>query len=220
MKSIIVLTMAILLASQGHCSNVLYLHSVLSPSHHLWNSRLAKSLAHNGHNVTFLSIDGPRAEVENLHYVVIENVHEAYMAKILEMSGSEDLDFVKYATEMANNKIFAALGMNFFCSSTCDAIMKSNSTGIDQILAYPSDFKFDLVVNDITCGSCLLPIIQKFNFPPTIGVTPFLNPPYTNLIVGGHKHPAYVPHYLLNYPQIMTFCERSFNLVINFIEQL
>ncbi|CAH1728197.1 unnamed protein product [Chironomus riparius] len=91
---------------------------------------------------------------------------------------------------------------------------------MDKILSYSNDFKFDLVINDFTCGPCLLPIVHKFNYPPIIGVTPFLNPPYTHFTIGGHKYPAYIPHYLLNVQPPMTFLERCYNLIIYLIEIL
>lgn len=80
--------------------------------------------------------------------------------------------------------------------------------------------KFDLVINDITCGPCLLPIIHKFYYPSLVGVTPFLNPTYTHYSVGGYKHPAYVPHWLLPYTSTMTFKQRIMNFLVFLIERL
>lgn len=87
--------------------------------------------------------------------------------------------------------------------------LKTN--GMKQILNYPNNFKFDLIVYDNTCGPCLLFLAEKFNNPPIVAATAFLNPPITTDLVGGHKHTAYIPYYGLRYDSDMNFCERVHN---------
>ncbi|KAG5667688.1 hypothetical protein PVAND_015660 [Polypedilum vanderplanki] len=129
MRSILIVTLVLFFLTQCYSiKNILYLHHMLSPSHHLWNSKLAKSLANIGYNVTFLSIDFPKRNVKNLHYIVIENVYDEYMKKTAEILGDTNWDIVKYAEEASDSKLFAALGLNFYCSTTCNAIMSSNSS--------------------------------------------------------------------------------------------
>ena len=213
MGSILKITFFIfLIIGQVYCVNVLFIHGVLSPSHHIWNSVLAKKLAQNGYNVTFLSVDPPKEKVENLHYIVLEGTSE-------NLYQGEKIDMIAYSKEYTRNKFNAARVLTDYCAKTCNAVYKSQN-GIDKILSYPSDFKFDLVINDFSCGPCLLPIIHKFNYPSIIGVSAFLNPPYTHFTIGGHKYSAYVPHYLLNFLPPMTFFERIYNLIIYIIENL
>lgn len=80
------------------------------------------------------------------------------------------------------------------------------------ILNYPDSFKFDVVVHDFTLGPCLLFLLHKFNYPPLVSATAFLNPPYALDLVGGHKHYAYVPYYSVNYDSDMCFQERVVNV--------
>lgn len=195
--------------------NILYLHNVLSPSHHLWNRVLAKELANRGHNVTFLSVDKPIGDTKNLHYIVLENTYELFQSGSSETS----LDLIKLSEASNSNKLYGAKAVVEFCIPNCKAIMQAEK-GIDKILNYPNNFKFDLVINDFTCGPCLIPLIHKFNYPPTIGVTAFLNPPFTDLTIGGHKYPAYVPHFIINFPQIMSFSQRLYNFLLYSIEKL
>jgi len=210
--SLLVKLILICSTSQAFCTNILYLHTLLSPSHHLWNSVLAKELAQNGYNVTFFSVDPPKGKIENLHYIVLEGTSENFYE-------GEKIDLIEYSKESTRNKFKAAFLTTDYCAKTCNAIYNSRN-GMEKILSYPNDFKFDLVINDFTCGPCLLPIVHKFKYSSIIGVTPFLNPPYTHLTIGGHKYPAYVPHYIMNVQHPMTFLERLYNLIIYVIEIL
>ena len=67
-----------LVISQTVGVNILYLNDVLSPSHHLWNRVLAMKLASIGYNVTFITLEKPKEEMENLHYIVIEGAFQAF----------------------------------------------------------------------------------------------------------------------------------------------
>lgn len=61
------------------------------------------------------------------------------------------------------------LTMNSYTLNTCKIVM--NSTGYKQLLNYPNDFKFDLVMFDFITHPCLLPFMHKFNYPSLMGVT-------------------------------------------------
>lgn len=89
-----------------------------------------------------------------------------------------------------------------------------NSHGIQQLMDYPNDFKFDAVLYDYTCGPCLLPFLEKFNNPPLISVTAFNNPPFTNALAGGHQYYAYIPYYGLNTDERMNFWQRGLNALL------
>lgn len=193
--------------------NILYIHAVLSPSHYIWNSVLAKELAFRGYNVTFLSVNSASSEIKNFHHITIEKVYEVYY-------GDEKFDLME-ATKLNNEyKLQSAFHLIIeFTNKGCRAVMKGKN-GIKQILNYPENFKFDLVINDFAAGPCVLPIIHKFNYPPIIGVTPFLNPSYTTNLIGGHKYPAYVPFYLSDLPQVMNFYQRFYNHLLYWIERV
>lgn len=103
----------------------------------------------------------------------------------------------------------------FMCEGT------AMSKGLDVIRNYPEDFKFDLVINDYTCGPCLLGLLPKFKYPPLVGISAFNNPPYTADIFGGDKLGLTVkPFYTLAYHSDMNILERLHNGFINFLDSL
>lgn len=113
----------------------------------------------------------------------------------------------------------AVLSFYDFGAFMCEGI--SLSKGLDVIRSYPDDFKFDLVINDYTCGPCLLGLLPKFKYPPLIGISAFNNPPYTSDIVGGDKLGLTTkPFYILNYDLNMNIIERIHNGFINFLDSL
>lgn len=185
------------------CGNILFLSEIASTSHYLWNRVLLRGLAKKGYNVTMVSVDDDKSPPPNIHYIFIEGTYEAIY------NGQHSVDLL----EMADQKTLVKIAGFFdWCFACCDGIL--NSKGLDIILNYPNDFKFDAVIYDFTCGGCLLPLLHKFNYPPLIAVTAFSNPPYTHHLTGGNKYPAFVPHYAINYPQLMNFPQRFFNTIL------
>jgi glucuronosyltransferase len=81
--------------------------------------------------------------------------------------------------------------MTFFkiCRIACGQILKSK--GFEEIFSYPDDFKFDLILVDFVCSSCLLPLVHKFKYPPVIGLFGYDMAPYRYNYIGGHDYPAY-----------------------------
>lgn len=190
-------------------ANILFLNGVASPSHHIFNRALVLGLAAKGHNVTFLSADVSKETKPDVHYIHLEKVYDALY------QGPETLDLLAYAELSAWQQL---LGYAMLAEMTCGGILESE--GLETLLNYPNDFKFDAIIHDVTFGPCLLPLIARFNYPPMITETAFANPPFTTDYVGGHKYPAYVPHYDLNYPQHMNFFQRLYNTVIQVLDWL
>lgn len=96
---------------------------------------------------------------------------------------------------------------------TISALATIRTNGFQQILNYPTNFKFDLLLNDYTCGPCLLGILHRFNHQPTIvGITA------SSILVpevsGGHNQYAYIPHFLLPYDSDMNFYQRIQNFIV------
>ena len=89
------------------------------------------------------------------------------------------------------------------------------SKGVQDLLNYPKGFKFGVVLYDFTCGPCLLGLMEHFDYPPIIATTALGNPPALYSVVGGHKYPAYVPYYRLDYDIDMNFFERVYNVAIH-----
>lgn len=129
-------------------------------------------------------------------------------------SGSQHIDLLEMSRESTLKSVFSFYD---FGSFMCEGVALSK--GIEVILNYPNDFKFDLVINDYTCGPCLLGLLPKFKYPPLIGISAFNNPPFTVDIVGGDKLGLTTkPFYTLNIDLNMNIFERLYNGFISFLD--
>lgn len=191
------------------CGNILFLNGIASPSHHLWSKVLIKGLVAQGHNITMVSVDNDKNPPPNVHYIFLEAVYETLYGagstiNIMEMSDQRSFDSIR--------------GNYEWYEGNCNGIIKSK--GLDIILNYPNDFKFDAAIYDFSPGPCLLPLIHKFNYPPLISVSGFNNPPFTHHLMGGQKYPAYVPHYVTEYSNQMSFPQRTLNILLYFYDAM
>ncbi|VEN40700.1 unnamed protein product [Callosobruchus maculatus] len=185
--------------SSVKCGNILVLQDVPSPSHTIWNTELAKGLARKGHNVTMLGPDDFKNQklIENFHYIELE----AIVDKGVEEAIEEAMD----APLLKNMLLFYEYEME-----TCKKIYEN--TGMQRLLNYPDGFKFDAIVIDMTLN-CMLPVIKRFKFPPSVGVTAFLFPHYLSLDFGNTIHTSYIPSYALSITEDMNFLERLQNFL-------
>ncbi|XP_070502390.1 UDP-glucosyltransferase 2-like [Chironomus tepperi] len=194
--------------------NILFTSELASPSHHIFNSALARALSARGHNVTFVSADITKNPTENLHYIYLEKQYE-----IMD-EGFEGMDLLTWYKEILKmGKYENALMMNTFGAQMCGDVIKNQ--GFRDIMNYPNDFTFDLMIYDYTASPCTLGLLHKFNYPPLIGVTGFCNPPYTADIMGGERLGLTVkPHYASTYDKNMNIFERLDNGFLNFFESV
>ncbi|XP_055915056.1 UDP-glycosyltransferase UGT5-like [Eupeodes corollae] len=187
-------------------ANILGLMPVLSPSHHIWNSVLMHRLAELGHNVTILSVDVPKPNDKippNVTYIHMEKGYSIYK----EGDAKVDInDFIK-AGPFKGIKVF-----NDAIITLVDLLCSSK--GLQTLLNYPDDFKFDLVIHDYSNGPVLLGFLHKFNYPPAIGVSAFHNPPITLDFMSNHYFPAYIPFHGTTFKTEMTFWERLENTLL------
>lgn len=209
MKSQVLAYLLLAVFSGAHAANILFVNNVPSPSHHIYNRVIVLGLAEKGHNVTFLSADIVEKKTSNVHYLHLEKIYVA----IYEMQ--KDFSMQDFADQ---SPLASVREMGSFEHMMCESAL--HSEGLDQLLAYPKDFKFDLILYDFTMGPCLLPLVSRFNNPPLVSVSAFANPPYTTDYIGGQKYPAYVPHYVVNYQGSLTFTERFFNTFLYFADWL
>lgn len=194
------------LVSSVNCANILGLMAVPSPSHHHFNSALMHELGRRGHNVTILSVDVPKPteSIPNVHYIHLENVYEHLYG-----NSTESLDITDYFGMYG----VAGVPMYYqFADETIPGVYTSK--GFFELLNYPDNFKFDLVIYDYSIGSFLLGFLEKFDYPPLVGVSPFLNPPITVDYSGCHMFPSYIPHWLTVYDVNMNFLERFENTIV------
>ncbi|KAL5275531.1 hypothetical protein ACFFRR_001417 [Megaselia abdita] len=197
-------------------ANILGLMGVPVPSHFQFNSAILHGLARRGHNVTILSVDLPKIKQDipqNVHYIHLENVYN-YMYQNKEGGDNLSIEDLIGKQGLSGINIF-----NKICKKIGFGIQSSE--GFQELLNYPNNFVFDVVLYDYTKGGpFLLGFLSKFNYPPLIGVTPFLNPPITTDLIGNYLFPGYIPHWVTDYDVIMTFTERVHNTLIYLYDYL
>lgn len=103
-----------------------------------------------------------------------------------------------------------------------NSLVALKSDAVRQLLAYPHDFHFDLVLHDYTCGGAgLVAFLHRFKNPPMVVVTPYSYPSYSNFFVGGNQYYGYIPHNTLMIDGTsMTFWQRLQNLFVYATENL
>uniref|UniRef100_A0A1B0CI66 Putative udp-glucoronosyl and udp-glucosyl transferase n=1 Tax=Lutzomyia longipalpis TaxID=7200 RepID=A0A1B0CI66_LUTLO len=164
------------------CANILFLEGVPSPSHHVWMKTLIYALAERGHNITSISVDIEENPPKNVHYLHLDRVYEVLY------DGSGDMNYV----ELGRSNVFMKILV--YVAFTMRALQGSAiSTGYQQLLNYPDDFKFDLIINDFTAVSFALPL------------------------VGGVATPSYVP-YIFFASDLTSFKDRLTNFVALYVD--
>lgn len=122
---------------------------------------LTYGLASKGYNLTVFATDIETHNLSNLHYIHIENVYDVLYS---------DAIFDLFA--MGKEPIYKSLPSQYeFIFLACEAAYISN--GFQQLINYPRNFKFDLIIYDNVFGPCLLSLVDRFNHPPLIAATAF-----------------------------------------------
>lgn len=128
---------AVLCVSHNQAANILYLSGVTTTSHFIWNRALINGLAALGHNVTVASADVDPKPPKNVHYYHLD---EAY--PLLEKT---------FAIAEEDDSVIGGIKLIYdWCHVASVGI--AHSKGFKQLLSFPDNFKFDLVINDFTCG--------------------------------------------------------------------
>lgn len=167
-----------------------------------------EALAKNGYNVTALSVDIDQKSVPNLHYIHLEDIYKAIYEE-------DQFDLMAYAALGIYESIIDL--MRFFAISD-RAILRSK--GLQTLLQYPDDFKFDLIVYDFSSFPSILGFAHKFQYPPIVGVSAFMNPPNIYDAAGNPIFASLKPYYATTYTPVMNFFQRSLNLLYYVIDNL
>ncbi|GAB0099855.1 hypothetical protein DMENIID0001_157450 [Sergentomyia squamirostris] len=165
------------------CANILVLEGLPSPSHHVLFRVVNEALAARGHNVTSISADIEKNPVENLTYHHLDRVYEKLHAGL-------DVNLIEVGK--TNPWITVGLLTNFVLA-TLDGVQISS--GYQALLAYPDDFKFDLVIYDHIATPFLLAFLHKFKNPPLIVLTGYNAIGTTSVVLGSPFHPEFSPHH-------------------------
>ncbi|GAB0099854.1 hypothetical protein DMENIID0001_157440 [Sergentomyia squamirostris] len=172
------------LARNVNGANILVLEGLASPSHHIFVRVVNEALAAQGHNVTSISADVEKDPVANLTYLYNEKVYE------LLYQNPEDLNLMDFGH---SSDVATVIEVQDFYMNTLKGIRMSK--GYHQLLAYPDDFKFDLVIYDFLALPLLLGFYHKFGQPPMIALTAFSGIGATNVAAGSSFYPSYIPYH-------------------------
>nr|QIK00370.1 UDP-glycosyltransferase [Xylotrechus quadripes] len=190
------------------CANILMVYELPSPSHQLWDYSLAEGLMAKGHNVTMLGPFADRGKKsDKYHPIVIEGILET-------LSQHRDFDLEENLPNLTPLKYMGVY--SDYCIIVCNHTYHSN--GLKTLLNYPKDFKFDLIILDATLTTCTYPLIQRFGYPPTVGMTALLLPSALSFSFGNVLQPSYLPIFVAEYTENMSFFQRVLNYVYTHLE--
>lgn len=122
-------------------------------------------------------------------------------------------------SNLVNQSAFSALKTIYDrAASACE--MDITSSAFASLYNYPEDFKFDLIIFDVTGGQCLYALIDRFGTPPVVAVTPFLLPSSLASIFGSHLQPSYIPFYSGEFTTDMNVWEKMMNYILTYTDTL
>ncbi|GLH09947.1 Uncharacterized protein GBIM_14958 [Gryllus bimaculatus] len=180
-------------------ANILVLYTLASRSVHIWHTPLLTALANKGHNLTVISPDAQKTPVPNLTDLQVDGMYEGLTDQYAREDLTESSTFYWIAETFA------------YFENACSFVLKSDR--IKQLLDYPPDFKFDLVLIEPVGSECLLGILPKFGNPPIVSVSSLALPQWVLEITGTSANPSYVPYAYLPHDDKMKFPERMYNSI-------
>ncbi|CAH1173993.1 unnamed protein product [Phaedon cochleariae] len=198
--SIILLLRAI---SSVSCANILLAEDLASPSHQIWNYAIADALVASGHNVTVIGPKTISTENRKFHYIPLEG--------LLDEIGVFLPDDYMHLSTLGNIKMF-----NDFIITTCNHTI--HTKGLQKLMDYPKDFKFDLILLDLTATPCFLPLLERFNSPPAIVISAMTLSPVLSELFGNSFPASYIPYIFLKNTARMDFSERLHNFIFSKID--
>ncbi|KAK9745653.1 UDP-glucoronosyl and UDP-glucosyl transferase [Popillia japonica] len=184
--------------------NILFLSLLPAASHHVWNEAVVQALLSKGHNITLLGHERTHLKLDNYTVLEIEGFHDT-RDKSIDAASLFKLNSIQH--------IFRLWDFNV---EVCEHDFKS--TALKNLMNYSRD-TFDLIIFDLNAGQCLYPLIEYFNNPPVVGVSPFGIPPFIADVMGNHIYP-YIPFYTLPYSDRMSFWQRFHNVMLQALENV
>ncbi|KAG5870206.1 hypothetical protein JTB14_030319 [Gonioctena quinquepunctata] len=182
------------------CGNILIVDDIPTAAQEIFDLAIAEALAAKGHNVTLVIPNSIKyKENDNLHVILFEG--------LFEMTKEPHHYDIERLTDLGpvGNTMLQLLSSE----PVCDVII--NTQGFQTIMNYPKDFKLDAIIVTMTMETCLLPLIQKFNYPPAIASTSYGLPASLAEIFGGSQEPSYIPFHAMRFSEKMNFWERLQN---------
>lgn len=162
--------------------------------------------------MTALSLQVENNPPENVHFLQMEGVYEA----IFNDPKSAQSDFFSMGKMSPFGMLFE---FEEFCVNCCRFSLKSK--GFAELMNYPADFKFDLVINDYLVGPCIsAAALHKFNRPPLVLVTAYNGITTSTPFAGSFAYSGLVPNHEFDATEDMCFYDRVMNFFYNTWEHL
>ncbi|KAL0270118.1 UNVERIFIED_CONTAM: hypothetical protein PYX00_007627 [Menopon gallinae] len=199
------------LAAVSDSANILVISPLPTKSHYHVFDKLSVELAGRGHRVTIVSAFKQAKPVPNLEEIVLENMYEALIAKVV---GEKQTKKTILDNQMTPWK-------TFFVLPEIGVMVSGNVLESPQFRnVLNSDRKFDLVISEnFVFESVWSGLAHKFKAPVVI-VAPFMANYWANFMVGNPAPVSYVSDPILGFSSPMTFFERLSNTVFNFLQAL
>ncbi|XP_019872407.2 UDP-glycosyltransferase UGT5 [Aethina tumida] len=197
------LFLLLLVVNYVYSANIFFYSPVCSKSHFIWNYALVNGLIAKGHNVTFFDSFSKQIPETDLYHPV------DYKYLVLE-GDAEEFPEGNIAKQIPHFMLLM--------EEVCEFVYKSEN--LDTILQNKDEYKFDMVITDLTIFPCGVAPLHAFPDIPIVGVTAFLLPPEYSHVFGNNLQPAYVPQYFSELSDDMSFMERVYNFLATYGAEL
>lgn len=178
-------------------ANILAVVPFNGRSHHIVIEPLLKGLAKRGHQVTVVSAFPQKKPVANFTDIDVSKLTPTVVNGF-----TLDLIKDKWNTPSQCCQSIFEIGLelceNFFADKKLQSLLLNTTS------------KYDLVITEIFSTDCFVSFAHKFNVP-LVSITTTVASPWTNDRIGNPDNPSYIPNYLLDYGDSMTFYERLIN---------
>jgi glucuronosyltransferase len=166
--------------------------------------------SNKNYNLTILSPDIENVTLPNIHYIHLEKTYDILYSE------EDGLNLMDMIADGSTTKPISEVYK--FTLGSLEGIYQSQ--GLQTLLNYPDDFKFDIILYDYVLGPILLPFLHRFNYPPLVAFTAFNNPWNHLNIIGGHFYPAYIPFWTMIQHGEMNFQQRLHNTYLYALQNL
>ncbi|XP_049862078.1 UDP-glucosyltransferase 2-like isoform X2 [Schistocerca gregaria] len=195
MNASVPLILVLMAVRVTHSARILGIIPTASISHQLPFRLIALELAKRGHQVTLMTTDPIRKNIQNFTEIDLSMTYD-YWRKTFDFTSMSDKSPVEIiATSSPTGNVM------------CEIQLESQQIK-DFLRSQPS---FDVVILERLLYYCYYGLIHQLGSPPTIGFVSLGAPAPVLTSYGNPNNPAYCPDTLVGYTNHMSFWERLYN---------
>ncbi|XP_047113034.1 UDP-glycosyltransferase UGT5-like [Schistocerca piceifrons] len=199
MKTILVHTLTLILVVGGtHSARILGIIPTPSISHQLPFRLIALELAKRGHQVTLITTDPVKKNVQNYTEIDLSSTYDYWRATF---------DF----TSMSETSPIALMSMMDEAGKRICELQLGSSQIKDFLRSRPS---FDVIILEHLMYQCYYGLVYELGSPPLVGFVSLGIPSPVHTSYGNPNNPSYCPDLMLGYSDHMSFWERMYNTYI------